>query len=77
MATKSSLPDVALFVEMALFVLVGSPMVTFLWWVLGDLLAFNADPLLVVLAIPVLVLFVGWLVLLARRIEQWTAQDVR
>lgn len=62
---------------MALYVIVGVPMVAYLWETLNDLMQLQADTAQVILAVPVLLAFAGWLVLLARRVRRWTAADVR
>jgi hypothetical protein len=58
---------------MLLFVAVGSPMVWYLWERLNELLngEFYANRLLV--AIPVLLVFVGLLVLVSRTVQKWDA----
>lgn len=58
---------------MAIFVVVGLPMVAYLWDLLNDLLAFKADPVRLLIGVPVLLVFAGFLKLLARRLRQWDA----
>lgn len=62
---------------MAFYVIVGVPMVAFLWETLNDLLQLQADSEQLLLAVPVLLIFAGWLFLLARRVRHWTTVDVR
>jgi hypothetical protein len=49
-------------------VLVGTPMVAFLWHVLNELLGGHVNPLRLAAAVPVLVLFVLFVRLLGRRL---------
>lgn len=61
---------------MAIFVLIGVPMVAFLWELLNDLLALEVRPLQLAIAVPVLLLFAGLLVVLARRVRRWDAEGL-
>lgn len=56
---------------MALFVITGSPMVAYLWETLTELLALTVNFPRLLVSIPVLLLFVGLLVLMARTVSRW------
>lgn len=66
-----------LIVQMALYVVIGTPMVAYLWQTLNDLLQLQADRDQLLIAVPVLLAFAGWLVLLARWVRRRTASHVR
>lgn len=53
---------------MPAFVLLGVPLEAYLWETLSDLLALQAGLTQVLVALPVLTVFVGLLVLVARRL---------
>ena len=55
---------------MAVFVLVGVPLVAFLWETLNEVLALDVAGRRLLWALPVLALFSGLLVLLARRLRR-------
>jgi hypothetical protein len=56
---------------MLIFVILGAPLVWFLWEVLNGLLAGHFDGIRLLLAIPVAALFAGLLVLLSRTVRRW------
>jgi hypothetical protein len=65
MKPTSTASFVKLLAQMALFVLIGIPLVGYLWNLLNDLLALQFDLLQIVIAIPVLLVFAGLLKLMA------------
>ncbi len=56
---------------MALYVLLGIPLVAYLWETINELLAFDVDPVRLLIAVPVLLLFLGLLILLNRLVRRW------
>jgi hypothetical protein len=54
----------------ALFAIAGTPLVAYLWETLNELLAFQFDPQRMLIAAPVLLVFLGLLLLLARVIRR-------
>lgn len=65
---------VKLFGWIVLFVVVGTPMVAFLWETLNRTLAGNFDALRVAISVPVLALLYALLILLARFVQRWDAR---
>lgn len=61
-----------LWLIMALSVVVGAPLVAFLWETLNELLALHVNLLRLLISLPVLLLFAGMLWLLGRTIRRWT-----
>jgi len=61
----------ALLLQMALYVLVGIPMVGYLWDTLNHLLALEGRATQVLIAVPVLLVFIGLMVVLARQVRRW------
>lgn len=74
MATNSSSLGRTIAV-MALFVIAGIPLVAYLWETLNEILALEAEWSRVLISIPVLLLLIGLLVLLSRRLTAWTQAD--
>lgn len=62
---------------MALFVVVGAPLVWYLWQVLNDLLQGIVNPLHLLVAVPVLLLFLGLLALVSRTVARWEESPSR
>ena len=58
----------------ALFVLVGFPLVGYLWETLNQLLAGVVDPARLVISVPVALVLVAVLVLLSRAVRGWEAE---
>ena len=56
---------------MALFVVLGVPLVGYLWETINQLLSLQVGTTRVLISIPVLLLFIGLMVLVARRVERW------
>lgn len=56
---------------MALFVVLGAPLVFYLWITLNQLLTAQVDGMRTLLALPVLLLFLGLLAILSRSIRRW------
>jgi hypothetical protein len=57
----------------ALFALLGIPMVAFLWEVLNRIMAGYFDPVRIVIAIPVFILWLFVLRFMARQVQKLTA----
>ncbi len=55
---------------MAVFVLIGVPLVAYLWETFSELLALRFQPIRLLIAIPVLALFSGLLYVLSRQISR-------
>ena len=66
--TEPSFGKILIF--MAIFVLVGMPLVAFLWETLNDLLALQPVASRMINSIPALLIFVGLLALLSNRISR-------
>lgn len=62
---------------MAVFVLVGLPLVGYLWKTLNDLLALEVDTTRLLLSVPVLAVLAVLLWLLARAVQRWQAPPAR
>ena len=60
---------------MALFVLAGVPLVAYLWETLNHLLALEADPVRLLIAVPVLLVLLGLLALMARLLRRWAGPE--
>lgn len=58
---------------MAIFVIVGTPLVYLLWTVVNDLLTGHFVPSRLLLAAPVLIVFIILLNVLARTVRRWDA----
>jgi hypothetical protein len=65
-----------LIVGIAIFVLVGIPLVGYLWWTLNDLLAGDVRPVQLAIALPLLLAFAGLLVILSRVVHRWEHERV-
>lgn len=59
---------------MGLFVILGMPLVGYLWDTISDLLALDVGATRILIAVPALLLLIGLLVLLYRSILGWTRQ---
>lgn len=62
---------VVIVAQMVLFVLIGTPMVAYLWEIINKTLALSVTPTELLFGIPVLILFVGFVVILTSRIRKW------
>jgi hypothetical protein len=60
----------------ALFVLVGFPLVAYLWETLNQLMGGEVRPLRLLLTLPVVLLLTGVLRLLSRAVRRWEAERV-
>lgn len=60
----------------ALFVILGTPLIAYLWETLNQLLALHADVARLGISVPVLLVLLGLLSLLSRRIQYWNQQDL-
>jgi hypothetical protein len=60
-----------LFVVVLGFAALGTPMFLYLWETLNGLLTGHADAMRLLIALPVLALFVGLLVVLSRVVRRW------
>jgi hypothetical protein len=56
---------------MALFVLLGLPLVGYLWETINQLLSLKIGTTRALISIPVLLLFIGLMMLVARRVQRW------
>lgn len=56
---------------MALCVLLGIPLVAYLWETLNEVLALEVDPSRLLIAVPVLLIFLGLLILMTRLVRRW------
>jgi hypothetical protein len=56
---------------MAAYVLVGFPLVWYLWETVNDLLTAEVHGSRLLLAVPVLLLLLGLLILLGRSVQRW------
>ena len=56
---------------MAIFVVVGGPMVFYLWSTVNDVLTGRFAPMRVLIALPVLLIFLGVLAILSRSVRRW------
>jgi hypothetical protein len=59
---------------MALFVIVGSPLVAYVWETLNLLVAGRADAGRLLITLPIAALLAGVLMLLARAISRWEGE---
>lgn len=57
-----------IFPWLALFILLGMPLVAYLWETLHQILAWHFEPTRLLLSVPVLALFVGLLFVLSRKL---------
>lgn len=67
-----SLPK--LIIGILIFVLIGFPLVAYLWLTLNDLLAGDVFPQQLAIALPLLLAFIGWLIILSRVVRRWEAE---
>ena len=58
---------------MAVIVVIGLPMVAYLWETINELLALEFDPVRLAISVPLLAVFLGFLVVIGRRIVAWHA----
>jgi hypothetical protein len=56
---------------MAVYVLVGFPLVWYLWETVNELLKAQVEGRQLLLAVPVLLLLLGLLILLGRSVQRW------
>lgn len=71
---KSAPPGVGgLLAGMGVFVIVGFPMVFFIWQFINEILSGRFIPLDAALAAVFLILFIGFLRVLAKRVRRWDA----
>jgi len=71
MAEHAPIPTSRLVLGIGLIVLVGTPLVGYLWYTLNDVFAGEFRPIQVLMAIPVAILLYGWLRFMGRRVNQW------
>jgi hypothetical protein len=68
-------PSLAAFVlRIGLYVVLGAPLVGYLWQTVNEVLALHFDPIRLLVAIPVAALLAGLLVLLNRSITRWLGE---
>lgn len=76
MEKKGRTGFVPLAAGMALFVVVGIPLVGYAWETLNQLLSGRISPTRLLATLPVLALMAVLLVLLSRRVRRWEARHV-
>ena len=64
-------------VAILLFVLLGSPLLAFLWETLNELMNGSVNPTRLLVSIPVLALFAALLTWLSRSVGRWTGVSSR
>ncbi|NOK62255.1 MAG: hypothetical protein GFH27_549327n85 [Chloroflexi bacterium AL-W] len=64
---------VAIVAQMVLFVVLGTPMVAYLWEIVNKMLSFSATPTQMLLGLPVLIVFIAFVTILTSRIRKWIA----
>ncbi len=70
--TGISKPSVGgMMMRMGLVVLLGVPVVAYLWETLNQLLALHVNPTRLLISLPLLVVFVVWLRWLGRQTQRW------
>ncbi len=58
---------------MVVFVVIGLPMVAYLWETINQILALELDPVRIAVSVPLLAIFLGFLAVIGRRINRWHA----
>ncbi len=58
-------------IQMGIVVLLGMPVVAYLWETLNQLLSLHVNPTRLLISLPLLVVFVVWLWWLARQAQRW------
>jgi hypothetical protein len=76
MEKRGEIGIVPLMAGMALFVVLGTPLVGFLWHSLNRLLSGTIEAWRLAATVPVLLLLWGLLHLLARRVWRWEGHEV-
>ena len=69
MTHESTPPPGRIFPWLALFILLGMPLIAYLWETLHQILALHVEPVRMLISIPVLGLFVALLKMLGRKLE--------
>lgn len=64
---------VMIVVQMVLFVVIGTPMVAYLWEIVNKVLSLSATPTQILLGIPVLIVFLSFVAILTFRVRKWIA----
>lgn len=72
MQSTMSVPKLT--VGIALFVLVGFPLVAYLWETLNQLMGGEVHPVRLLVSLPVILLLAAVLVLLSRAVGRWEAE---
>jgi hypothetical protein len=72
---KAPIGMAVLLSAMTMFVLLGAPLVFYLWHALNDLLAARLVPHRLFVALPVLLLFAGWLAVMAAFVRKLEVRD--
>jgi hypothetical protein len=75
MTARATISSTRLFFSMAIHVLIGIPLVAYLWETLNELLALHPDPIGLLVALPLLIVFAALLSVLARRVRWWQTVD--
>jgi hypothetical protein len=74
MAMQSTISLSKLTVGIALFVLVGFPLVAYLWETMNQLMGGIVRPVQLALSVPAALLLAGVLVVLSRTVRRWEAE---
>ncbi len=69
--TRTSLSVMRVMLQMGLVVLLGMPVVAYLWETLNQLMALHVNPTRLLISLPLLVVFIVWLRWVARQAQRW------
>ncbi|MDQ7041779.1 MAG: hypothetical protein Q9M35_12655 [Rhodothermus sp.] len=69
--TRTSLSVMRVMLQMGLVVLLGMPVVAYLWETLNQLLSLHVNPMRLLISLPLLVVFIVWLRWVARQAQRW------
>ncbi len=69
--TRTSLSVMRVMLQMGLVVLLGMPVVAYLWETLNQLMALHVNPTRLLISLPLLVVFMVWLRWVARQAQRW------
>jgi len=74
MTANDRIPTSRLVAGIGVFVILGTPLVGYLWYTLNDVLAGVFQPIRILIAVPVAILFYLLLRLMASRVNAWEGQ---
>ncbi|SHK12120.1 hypothetical protein SAMN04488087_0354 [Rhodothermus profundi] len=69
--TRTSVSTTRAVLQMGLVVLLGMPVVAYLWETLNQLLSLHVNPMRLLISLPLLAVFIVWLRWLARQAQRW------